>query len=287
MMRFSFLGTGGAFGYPQPFCLCDDCQKARQEGGKNIRKRSAALINNDLLIDIGPDVLISAQMHGLPLTEVRYCLLTHPHPDHLDLTHLMGRSLSIGLSELPPLQLYATKATLERADETFLRDLAGYRLLDASTQEELHLEVHEIETFQPFDVGPYRVTAFPANHARNTSAVLYAIEHGLVSVFYGTDTDALLEETWQGMHKAGIQFDLVVLDNTHGVNPPGFGHMNAHLVEQHTQRMRAEGLLKQEGEVYITHISHIGNPTHEALEALSGGKGYQVAYDGLTLSLWE
>jgi phosphoribosyl 1,2-cyclic phosphate phosphodiesterase len=244
-------------------------------------------VNDDLLIDIGPDVVVSSQLHGIPLLGVRYCLLTHPHPDHLDLAHLMGRSLSVGLSEIPPLQLYATKETLERADETFLRDVAGYRLLDTRTQEELHLEVHEIEPFQPIAVGSYRVTAFPANHARSTSAVLYAIEQGLVSVFYGTDTDALLHETWKGLRSAGIQFDLVVLDNTHGANPPGFGHMNAQLVGEHIGQMQAEGILKPGGQVYITHISHIGNPTHAALEAFSEKKGYHVAYDGLVLPIGD
>ena len=40
-------------------------------GGRSLRKRSAVLINNDLLIDLGPDIMAASQMHACPLDDVR------------------------------------------------------------------------------------------------------------------------------------------------------------------------------------------------------------------------
>jgi phosphoribosyl 1,2-cyclic phosphodiesterase len=62
---------------------------------------SAALINNDLLIDLGPDIMAASHIHGCALDDVRYCLQTHPHADHLDLSHLLSRSPGYGVVGAP------------------------------------------------------------------------------------------------------------------------------------------------------------------------------------------
>ena len=54
-MRITFLGTAASEGFPNAFCHCENCEGARALGGPSLRKRSSALINSDLLIDIGPD----------------------------------------------------------------------------------------------------------------------------------------------------------------------------------------------------------------------------------------
>ncbi|MEN8241493.1 MAG: MBL fold metallo-hydrolase [Chloroflexota bacterium] len=284
-MRFTFLGTASAFAYPEPFCRCENCQKARKAGGKSLRKRSAALINDDLLIDLGPDIVSASQIHNTPLINLQYCLQTHPHSDHLDLSNLLSRNLNFGNVGAPLLHYYASSATLEHADETFQRDLSEYGIFDPRAEEELNLKLHRVETMQPFKVGPYQVTAFPANHAPGIGALLYAIEHNGSSVFYGTDTDSLSEETWQAFHQLNLKFDLVVLDHTNGSNQPGFGHLNADLVIKHSKRMREEGILKKNGEVYATHIAHGGNPIHAELDEFAKQNGYQAAYDGLVITL--
>jgi phosphoribosyl 1,2-cyclic phosphate phosphodiesterase len=48
--------------------------------------------------------------------------------------------------------------------------------------------------------------------------------------------------------------------------------------------MRAEGVLRPNGRVFATHIAHEGNPAHPDLAAFAKHHGYEVAYDGLTLS---
>lgn len=283
-MKFTFLGTASAFGYPQPFCTCADCSKARQEGGKNLRKRSSALINDDLLIDLGPDILTASYMHHIPLTNTRYCLQTHPHSDHLDLSHLLSRSLD---KDSPPetLHFYASAATLAYADEYFKQHLAPYRLSSQNASEELRLTLHTISPFETFTAGPYQVTALKANHAPNFQALIYAISANDKAILYATDTEALPEETWQVLQNLKYAFDLVVFDHTNGSKPPAYGHLNDQLVTEYTHRIYQEGILKDSGKVYITHIAHGGNPPHDTLVKSSQQSGYQVAYDGLELDL--
>jgi phosphoribosyl 1,2-cyclic phosphate phosphodiesterase len=69
-MLITFLGTSAANAYPEAFCTCDNCTEARALGGPSLRKRSAALLNHDLLIDLGPDVNAASAIHGCPLTGV-------------------------------------------------------------------------------------------------------------------------------------------------------------------------------------------------------------------------
>ena len=54
-MKLRYLGTAAYEGIPSLFCQCELCKKARELGGKNLRSRSQALVNDDLLIDFPPD----------------------------------------------------------------------------------------------------------------------------------------------------------------------------------------------------------------------------------------
>ena len=281
----TFLGTAAANAFPEAFCSCRNCAQARLLGGRSLRKRSALLINDDLLIDLGPDIMTASQIHAVPLNRVRYCLQTHPHADHLDLSHLLSRSPAYGVVGAPVLEFYASRETLERADEVFQRDLAVFSLLSPETEKQLNFKAHQIQAFKPFRAGPYAVTAFPANHAPGMGAMLYAIETSGRAIFYGSDTAALFEDTWQVIRERGIRFDLVILDHTYGRDQSGTDHLNAEQVSEHAARMRAEGVLQGGARVLATHIAHEGNPAHDELDALAREHGYEIAYDGLVLNI--
>lgn len=284
-MKLTFLGTAAANAFPEPFCSCDNCVNARSEGGKSLRKRSSALINDDLLIDLGPDIMSASQFHHIDLSRVKYCLQTHPHADHLDLSHLLSRSPGFGVVGAPRLHFYASSETLARANQTFRRDLSGHELRSPESAKELNLELHVIEPNKPIKIGPYRIIAFPANHAHGFGAMLYAVEYDGNSLFYATDTASLLEETWQAFHKYGLQFDLVVLDHTYGPHEEESDHLSARQVALHVQRMREEGVISDHGRAFATHIAHEGNPPHSELVKFAKQHGYEAAYDGLVLEL--
>lgn len=282
-MKLEFLGTSAANAYPEAFCRCANCLEARRRGGRDLRKRSAAIVNGDLLLDMGPDVMASSQAHGISLTGVRFCLQTHFHADHMDLSHLLSRSPGYGTVGAPRLVLCASRETIRRADETFRRDMADFGLLDPGAGRELNLELRVLEPMEPAALGPYRVTAFPANHAPGSGAFLYAVEEGGSALFYGLDTAALFEETWRAFRELGMRFDLVVLDHTYGPGRSEGDHLDASLVAAYAERLRGEGLLKDKGRVFGTHLFHASNPCHEELSRWASSHGYEIAHDGLTI----
>lgn len=284
-LTLTFLGTAAANAFPEAFCDCRNCNQARQLGGSSLRKRSSVLINSDLLIDLGPDIMAASQMHGCALRNVRYCLQTHPHADHLDLSHLLSRSPAYGVVGAPLLEFYASRETLQRAAETFRRDLANYDLLSPEAEKHLNIRIHEVLAFKPFVVGPYTVTAFPANHAPGLGAMLYAVEAGGRAVFYGTDTAMLPEQTWEALQRDRRPFNLVILDHTYGPQQPGSDHLSAHQLIACADRMRKEGLIDPDGRIFATHIAHEGNPAHPDLTAFASRHGYEIAFDGLTIQI--
>lgn len=280
-MQITFLGTSAANAYPEAFCLCENCTRARALGGPSLRKRSAALINDDLLIDLGPDVMSAAQMHGVPLTNVRFCLQTHAHADHLDTSHFLSRSPGYGVVGAPRLHFYASAGTLRAAAHRLERECAPHGFRSPESEAHLNLKIHQIEPLQLFTAGRYRVIAFPASHDPVEEPLLYAVSTEERSLFYSTDTATLSEDIWAAFHNHRCRFDLVILDHTYGPEEPGTDHLSARQLIAHAGRMREEGLLTEGARIFATHIAHEGNPPHPELATFARMHGYEVAYDGL------
>jgi len=281
-MNLTFLGTAAANAYPEAFCSCDHCEQARKLGGRSLRKRSAALINDDLLIDLGPDVMTAAALHNRPLTHVRYCLQTHAHADHLDTSHFLSRSPGYGVVGAPRLHFYASAASLRLAAQLLERDCAPHSFFDPEIGERLNLEIHPVAANESFIIDHYRVTAFAANHDRSVEPLLYSIESDRQAIFYGTDTATLPEPTWQSFHQHKLYFDVVILDHTYGPDKTGDDHLTAEKFIEHVARMREEKLLKGSARILATHISHDANPVHAELVEFAAKHGYEVAFDGMT-----
>ena len=88
-MKFQYLGTAAAEGIPALFCNCDICRTAARRGGKELRMRSGALVNDKLLIDLSPDLFAAKLQFDLDLSNVRNAIITHAHSDHFD-REMMG-----------------------------------------------------------------------------------------------------------------------------------------------------------------------------------------------------
>lgn len=282
-MKITFLGTSAATSCPIAFCRCAVCETARKLGNKDFRKRSSLLINQDLLIDFGPDIMSASFMHGISIADVRYWLQTHSHADHFDASCLGTRIPEYATENVPLLDLYASKATINKMSEMMRSDGYIKNLLDKNEQKRLNLNVHPVKHLQSFEVGKYQVSAFPTNHDKSVDSLLYTITEDDYTVFYGTDTDIIPEETWKGFHNKKLQFDIVILDHTYGPDIDGGGHLNANQFVEHIQRMRDENLLKKNARIFATHISHEGNPAHSEMVEYGKKRGYEIAYDGLVI----
>lgn len=271
-MRLFFLGTAAAEGYPGIFCNCANCQQARLLGGKNLRFRSALLVNDDLLIDFGPDLLASALRFNLSLWGVTTGLVTHAHSDHFFPGHFGMRGDAF-TGKLPPpnLRLFGPQDVAEMLEATF------------SDLDELHLESHTVHAFDTWKSGRYTITAYHAFHAvERLEALFYSVEDGRHAFLYATDTGPFPEDTRQAL--SGRSFDVIILEET-----LGSGQYNQHLgfdtfIEQ-LAWMRTAGMLRPGGRVIAHHLSHTNNPSHEQLEATFRPQAVEVAYDGLEIDL--
>ena len=282
-MRATFLGTAASEGYPDAFCACVNCQHARALGGPSLRKRSSVLINDDLLIDLVPDLIAAAQMHGVTLANLHYCLQTHEHADHLDPSHFLSRSPFSGVHDAPHLHFFATQGAIDGALRSIGTHHSVDSLITSGTSESFRLSVHAIEPFQTFAVGPYQVHSVRAAHDPTIIALLYAIERDGRSVFYGTDTGPLPEATWTALRNGRHRFNVVILDHTFGLKERASGHLNREQFLEQIARMRDEGLLADDVRIFAHHLAHHSNPVHPELVELAAHDGYAVAYDGLAI----
>ncbi len=284
-MKVHFLGTGASPSMPLAFCSCEACRTARSRGGRNLRRRSSLLVDEVLLVDLGPDVTTASFDQSISLAKVRLCAQTHPHADHFDPELIASRHPEWGTVPETVLTILGSPETLEEMDRVVARGTGFESLSDAAVRELLRVELVPIEPFQELSFDRYRVTAYPANHAAPFSALLYSIDDGTHAVFYACDTSLLADSVWQHMLERRYAYDLMIFDQTYGIGYESSDHLAAADVAIYAASARKSGLLKADGSIYVTHLSHEGIRDHEELEVYAAANGYHVAYDGLTLAL--
>jgi len=271
-MKFTFLGTGAAEAIPDPYCRCRVCEVARRERGPHIRARSSALVNDDLLIDLGPDLLTSANAVGAYLGGLKVLLVTHRHSDHWLLSNLEWRKEGFTPTPTEPMVVYGPADALGMITER-LEDGANF-----TTQ--------VVSGGDSWTAGGYTITAVPAKHGGGwLEPLLYVIDDGEHKAFYGTDTGPLLEEAWDVLRALG-PMDLVALDATGGTGDAGDGHHSLHTFPVTRQRLIAEGVVVPgKTQMIAHHFSHNGHLTYDELVARYGEFGVGVSYDGMVVAL--
>jgi phosphoribosyl 1,2-cyclic phosphate phosphodiesterase len=271
-MRLFFLGTAAAEGYPGIFCKCQNCIQARQLGGNNLRFRSAMLVNDDLLIDFGPDLQAAALKFNLSLWGITTGLVTHAHLDHFFPGHFKMRANPFsGILPPPTMHLFGPQDVVAILAEDF-PDLTA-----------LHLESQTVHAFDTWVCGGYTFTAFHAFHAvESLEALFYSVDDGKHAILYATDTGIFPEDTRQAL--TGRSFDVIVLEETLGTGKYD-QHLGFDTFLEQVQWMRSSGMLRPGGRVIAHHFSHAGNPPHGELEAKLRPFDVEAAYDGLVVEL--
>jgi phosphoribosyl 1,2-cyclic phosphate phosphodiesterase len=272
-MRLFFLGTAAAEGFPGIFCDCANCREARAQGGRSLRFRSGLLVNDDLLIDFGPDLGPAAQKFNLTLARVSTGLVTHAHSDHfyIENFNMRRRSFTGGLA-LPKLHVYGPP----EATEALVREAQGDPAL-------LSVDPHTVHAFERWQHAGYTFESFRAYHAIGIlEALFYSISDGQHAFLYATDTGSFPADTWQAL--AGKSYDTIILEETLG-NGSYDQHLSFITFLEHAHRMRAEGMLRPGGRFVAHHFSHSDNPVHEKLAAFFAPHGVEAAYDGMEINL--
>ncbi len=278
-MKFKFLGTGAAEGFPAMYCGCAYCEAARKSGGKDWRTRSQAMIDEDFLIDYPSDSFIHAMQYRLRMDSVKYIFVTHSHLDHFAPEDATMRGLAFAHNIREPLvTVYgneAVKKVYDRAHEIMIgkiKDGYTYRLLKA---------------YEPVQAGEYTVIPLPVRHDPNENCYIFVIRKGGRTILYGNDTGMLYEEVFEYLKEQKIYFDMVSLDCTMVENP--VSDEGSHMGVDGVVRVKARLLENKNADgrtkFFANHFSHNGNPTQERLEKLLLPHGIMPAYDGLEVEL--
>lgn len=275
-MKIKFLGTAAYEGVPALFCECEVCRKSKLAGGRNLRSRSQALVNDELLLDFPPDTVWHSQRYGMDWSKIDDCLITHSHSDHL---------YPQDISMLSPWYSHGHGAFRIYCGEAGCKDIA-----DAASEENVGedmLKIIPVTPLQEFTAcnGKYRVLPLPADHSESTSPVIYAIERSGKRMLYAHDSGMFPEEAWRGLKNFG-KLALVSIDCTGCLALGGDwerGHMSVGTNLRAIERMKREGIADETTVFVLNHFSHNGGQTYDELSNAVKDKGLIVSYDGMEI----
>lgn len=277
-MTLRYLGTAAAEGVPGIFCDCAVCRQARRAGGRNIRTRSQAVVDETLLIDLPADTYLHVLHYGLDLKKIKSLLLTHSHADHLYPAELYmrrdGFAHTRSGAKLPWLTLFASGGTR--------RALAAF-FTGKDQTDRCRLKIRSVRAFEPFETAGYRVTPLAADHDESTEPLIYMIEKSGKSLLYANDTGYFPEATWSFLEKTKPRFSMVSLDCTGIMINYKTNHMGLDGAADVKQRMLEAGLADETTRWYVNHFSHNGLVNYDTLVPLAKEKGFEVSYDNLSV----
>ncbi len=271
-MKLTFLGTAAAEGFPAVFCNCDFCKKAREsKDKKNVRTRSQALVNDDLLIDLPADTYMHFLENNIEGDKIKYLFITHSHPDHLYERELQFRGGCFAHNmRVPEIEIYCSKGAYNKITDA-TRDASGF-------------QTHLIKPFDKITVENYEITALPARHYDGDDALFYIIK-GDKTLLYAHDTGYFFEEVFDYIEKEHLRFDMISLDCTNVEIPisDGGSHMGFENISRLTQRLEIISAIDKDTVKYVNHFSHNGNPLHSNLTKIADRIGFKVSNDSLSV----
>lgn len=266
-MRVRLLGTGSADGWPNPFCRCASCESARADG--IVRAQTSALVDDDFLLDCGPETPRQAERAGCSLGDLATVLVTHAHPDHFDPSFLLYR----GWVGDRPLQVLGPREVVDRCAD-WLPPGSSVVLTALSPGDVV-------------DAAGYRVGALPARHEAPGGALLYDVTAPDGDrLLYATDTAAFGAEDLVATGLAGVgepAYSVVLLEETFGdLTTHGTDHLDLETFARVLADLRAAGAVDERTDVVAVHLSH-HNPSAPELQRRLDGYGARAVPDGTLL----
>ena len=278
-MKLTYLGTAAAEGWPAVFCNCEYCLKAKKAGGKNIRTRSQAIINDDLLVDLGPDTYMHMLNNNLDLSAVKYCIVTHSHIDHFMPIELMFRNTEYFAHNLTQdeFHIYGNQAVIDRYND-FFKNVRN-------TTEGFGVQLHLLEPYKEVKIGEYLVTPLRANHANGEDAFVFVIKNGDKTLLYLNDTGRPFDEFYKYFEDNDIHADTISYDCTFVILPSCAGHLGLDSIQELRQKLTELNVCDETTQHIITHFSHNGKLIHDELVPVGEELGLITAYDGFSVEI--
>jgi adenosylcobinamide kinase / adenosylcobinamide-phosphate guanylyltransferase len=260
-MEITLLGTGGAAGWPHPFCGCASCSAAAAEG--EVRAHTSALVDDVLLIDCGQDVPRSAVRLGVGLDQVRHLLVTHDHHDHANGAALLWRRWA-GRTE--PLDVVGPAGALDALAAWLPPDDPG-------------VTFRPVRPADVLELGGYTVRALAADHD-SEGAVIYDVSGPAHRLLYATDTGPGFSTP------ADARYDLLLLEDSWGDRPPmgAAGHHDLTAFAATIARLRRDLAIDDASRVVAVHLGH-RNPAPSVLRERLAAMGAELLPDGAVIRL--
>ena len=271
-MKIQFLGTAAAEGIPALFCTCDVCRKVRKSGGKDVRSRCQTLIDDELIIDFGPDTYHHCLTYGVDLSQIRDCIVTHVHQDHFypaELTYLRPPFAEVP-ADYPLFRVWGSEDVGLKVEEIFANP-------------KIRAEYHEIKPFVPVEIAGHTVTPLKATHGTDHPYV-YLIQKDDKCILYAHDSGIFPDETWDYLAGLKLHIDLISFDCSGGTEDDLSyrSHMCLGRNVRCRERLQSMGLVDDTTRCFVNHFSHNGKDVlWEDLEPQARAAGFEVTYDGL------
>ena len=285
-MKLVFLGTAAAEGIPGLWCGCAICREARKRGGKDIRRRCSYLIDDDTMVDFGPDSFDQMRMANIDLCRLKRIIFTHPHEDHMSPVQFLYRRAPGFCTDVPDYKLDVLGSRL--ALRELVRGIVSCNSpsLDAvNLADYLRLNPITVKEGEWAKSGDVEVLPVPASHAPGLGAMIYVIRRNGKTLLIANDTGWLTDEAWRMLD--GIRLDAAVIECTIAFRNPDAdkNHQGFNTTVRFRERLIDLRCLEAETPVYVTHFSHNGYGLHEELQARFFVQGMTVAFDGLGVEI--
>lgn len=273
VMKLTFYGTAAGEGWPGLFCNCELCNTARTLKGKNIRTRSQALVNDDLLIDLTPDTNMHSLVYGLDLSKVNDALITHSHSDHFNPSDIELLREPFAHNRPNVFRIYGNDVVKEMI----------WRTVPDITKVESSFSFHYAKPFEPIEIKDYIVVPLLALHDKKEECLFYQVTQNNKTILYAHDTGAFPDQTMKYLDSHKVHLDLVSLDCTTGSQGDGKNHMGLIDVFKEKQRLIDHGLGDENTIWIVNHFSHNGLWLHDRLVEEAAKYGFLVSYDGMVV----
>lgn len=279
-MRVRILGSAAAEGIPALWCECPLCQHAHKHGGFDRRRRTCYLLDEDTLVDFGPDIFWQVTEFKVDLLKISRLVFTHSHVDHLNPVDLLWRRRGYSVVSRK-IGIFGNEAIRNRIVKTQIEESA------TCDSELLQVDFFSLQPGQPVEDGDLRLLPLPASHTRREQPLFYAFSRQGKHLLIANDTGFPEEEAWTLLQ--GLTFDMVIMDCTDGAHPVyksnQHGHMGADVNIRFRDRLRDMGCLTDTTICVSNHFSHNCLCTHAQLSAYLNPHGIQVGYDGMEIEL--
>ena len=275
-MKIKYLGTAAAEGIPGLFCQCPVCVTARKRGGRDIRSRTQAMIDETLMIDWPADSFYHMVNNNIRPEYIKTLLFTHIHEDHFYPADLGNRRPGFAhIDGCEPLTVVGSEDIQTEA----MNGVLSFMAKEGTYQ--IFVKILEPNGAPYITTDGYKVWPILAVHGTN-HPLCYVIEKDGKALMYAHDTSSFLDETWGYIAKNIKHLDFVSLDCTQGKLPIRWtGHMNFERIFEFGDKLKEMGIADDNTIFCANHFSHNGLVNYDEAVKIAMERGCLVSYDGM------